>query len=168
MVTEQKNVVGRSDSNNEIRADILRRYNSRPKWHIPSDVIVVTSMPWIVKEDNVENVMYIIPDRSYSTRDQGCLDDYEQNGQYDWTTMGYTSNEGLMAKKTHEEDASTTGTSDNSIVRPAIKVRHKNPFSGEYSSFLIIIIIGYLAIEDCDENPFRRKLQDHPQRGLRL
>ena len=127
VVTEQGNVVDRSDSNIEIGADILHCYNSRPKWHVPSDVIVVTSMPWIVKDDKVENVMYIIPDRSYSTRDQGCLDDYEQNGQYDWTTMGYTSNEGLMAKKTHEEDASTTGTSDNSIVRPASKVRHKNP-----------------------------------------
>merc|ERR1711970_1639134 len=33
---------------------------------------------------------------------QACLEDCRQNGQFDWTTMGHTSNVGLMAKKAEE------------------------------------------------------------------
>eukprot|EP00090_Calanus_glacialis_P023769 TRINITY_DN3685_c0_g1_i1.p1 TRINITY_DN3685_c0_g1~~TRINITY_DN3685_c0_g1_i1.p1 ORF type:complete len:738 (+),score=267.77 TRINITY_DN3685_c0_g1_i1:52-2265(+) len=106
----------------EVEADILHCYNSRPKLamvdsskgitnlHVPSDVIIDASMPCVVrdggamwnKDDKLEDVKCIIPDRSYSTMYQACLEDCKQNGQYDWTTMGHTSNVGLMAKKAEE------------------------------------------------------------------
>jgi len=54
------------------------------------------------KDDKLEAVKCIIPDRSYSTMYQACLEDCRQNGQFDWTTMGHTSNVGLMAKKAEE------------------------------------------------------------------
>ncbi len=50
----------------------------------------------------MEEVKCIIPDRSYSTMYQAVLDDCRENGQFDWTTMGHTSNIGLMAKKAEE------------------------------------------------------------------
>ena len=77
---------------------------------MPSDVIIDASMPCVVrdggamwnKDDKLEVVKCIIPDRSYSTMYQACLEDCRQNGQFDWTTMGHTSNVGLMAKKAEE------------------------------------------------------------------
>merc|ERR1711970_33873 len=79
-------------------------------FHVPSDVIIDASMPCVVrdggamwnKDDKLEDVKCIIPDRSYSTMYQACLEDCRQNGQFDWTTMGHTSNVGLMAKKAEE------------------------------------------------------------------
>jgi len=78
--------------------------------HVPSDVIIDASMPCVVrdggamwnKDDKLEDVKCIIPDRSYSTMYQACLEDCRLNGQFDWTTMGHTSNVGLMAKKAEE------------------------------------------------------------------
>merc|ERR1719290_964967 len=106
----------------EVEADILHCYNSRPRvamvdsskgitnFHVPSDVIIDASMPCVVrdggamwnKDDKLEEVKCIIPDRSYSTMYGAILDDCKVNGQFDWKSMGHTSNVGLMAKKAEE------------------------------------------------------------------
>ena len=44
----------------------------------------------------------LIPDRSYATMYAACLADCAQHGQFDWRTMGHTSNVGLMARKAEE------------------------------------------------------------------
>jgi len=106
----------------EVEADIAAVYHSRPglamvdsnkgitNLHVPSDVIIDASMPCVVrdggamwnKDDKLEEVKCLIPDRSYSTMYQACLEDCRENGQFDWTTMGHVSNIGLMAKKAEE------------------------------------------------------------------
>jgi len=105
-----------------VLADIKATYDSQPglamvdsskgitNLHVPSDVIIDASMPCVVrdggamwnKNDKLEEVKCIIPDRSYSTMYQAVLEDCKANGQFDWTTMGHTSNIGLMAKKAEE------------------------------------------------------------------
>jgi isocitrate dehydrogenase len=45
---------------------------------------------------------------------QAVLDDCKANGQFDWTTMGHTSNIGLMAKKAEEY-----GSHDKTFEIPA-------------------------------------------------
>merc|ERR1719348_1589758 len=52
--------------------------------HVPSDVIIDASMPCVVRDG------------------AAMLEDCRQNGQFDWKTMGHTSNVGLMAKKAEE------------------------------------------------------------------
>ena len=106
----------------EVEADIQNVYTCRPSLamvdsnkgitnlHVPSDVIIDASMPCVVrdggamwnKDDKLEEVKCIIPDRSYAGSYAACLEDCRQNGQFDWTTMGHTSNVGLMAKKAEE------------------------------------------------------------------
>jgi len=106
----------------EVESDVEKCYNTRPglamvdsskgitNLHVPSDVIIDASMPCVVrdggamwnKDDKLEEVKCIIPDRSYSTMYDAMLDDCRTNGQFDWTTMGHTSNVGLMAKKAEE------------------------------------------------------------------
>ena len=106
----------------EVEADIQNVYLSRPSLamvdsskgitnlHVPSDVIIDASMPCVVrdggamwnKDDKLEEVKCIIPDRSYAGSYSACLDDCRDNGQFDWMTMGHTSNVGLMAKKAEE------------------------------------------------------------------
>jgi len=106
----------------EIEADLMQCYSTRPglamvdsskgitNLHVPSDVIIDASMPRVVrdggamwnKDDKLEDVKCIIPDRSYSTMYGAILEDCKVNGQFDWTTMGHTSNVGLMAKKAEE------------------------------------------------------------------
>jgi len=106
----------------EVEADLAACYTSRPglamvdsskgitNLHVPSDVIIDASMPCVVrdggamwnKDDKLEDVKCIIPDRSYAGMYGACLEDCRANGQFDWTTMGHTSNVGLMAKKAEE------------------------------------------------------------------
>jgi len=106
----------------EVEADIQAVYSARPglamvdsskgitNLHVPSDVIIDASMPCVVrdggamwnKNDKLEEVKCIIPDRSYSTMYQACIEDCIANGQFDWKTMGHVSNIGLMAKKAEE------------------------------------------------------------------
>ena len=106
----------------EVEADLQNVYLSRPSLamvdsskgitnlHVPSDVIIDASMPCVVrdggamwnKDDKLEEVKCIIPDRSYAGSYLACLEDCRQNGQFDWMTMGHTSNVGLMAKKAEE------------------------------------------------------------------
>jgi len=106
----------------EVEADLAATYTSRPglamvdsskgitNLHVPSDVIIDASMPCVVrdggamwnKDDKLEEVKCIIPDRSYAGFYGACLEDCKANGQFDWKTMGHTSNVGLMAKKAEE------------------------------------------------------------------
>jgi len=106
----------------EVEADIAACYAAQPglamvdsskgitNLHVPSDVIIDASMPCVVrdggamwsKEDKLEPVKCLIPDRSYATMYAACLADCAQHGQFDWRTMGHTSNVGLMARKAEE------------------------------------------------------------------
>jgi len=106
----------------EVMADIEQCYEERP-WlamvnsakgitnlHIPSDVIVDASMPCVVrdsgkmwnKDDELEDVKCIIPDRCYATMYQEIMGFCKQNGQFDVSTMGNVANVGLMAQKAEE------------------------------------------------------------------
>ena len=110
------------DKKAEIENDIAEAYESRP-WlamvnsdkgitnlHVPSDVIIDASMPVVVrdsgrmwnKDNELEDVKCIIPDRSYATMYQEILSYCRTNGQFDVSTMGNVANVGLMAQKAEE------------------------------------------------------------------
>merc|ERR1712165_534039 len=106
----------------EIVADIDAAYATRPglamvdsdkgitNLHVPSDVIIDASMPNVVrdggqmwnKDDKLEEVKCVIPDRSYSTMYDAIIKDCQENGQFDYTSTGHVSNVGLMAQKAEE------------------------------------------------------------------
>eukprot|EP00092_Neocalanus_flemingeri_P030849 GFUD01033503.1.p1 GENE.GFUD01033503.1~~GFUD01033503.1.p1 ORF type:complete len:780 (+),score=190.12 GFUD01033503.1:44-2341(+) len=106
----------------EVEADIMKQYETRPglamvdsaagitNLHVPSDVIIDASMPNVVrdggqmwnKDDKLEEVKCVIPDRSYSSLYDAIIKDCQANGQFDWTTTGHVSNVGLMAQKAEE------------------------------------------------------------------
>merc|ERR1719270_1952699 len=106
----------------EIKTDINAVYAKRPglamvnsskgitNLHVPSDVIIDASMPVVVrdsgkmwnKDDALEDVKCLIPDRSYSQMYGAVLDDCRVNGQFDVATMGTVPNVGLMAQKAEE------------------------------------------------------------------
>merc|ERR1712109_344515 len=75
-----------------------------------SDVIIDASMPNVVrdggqmwnKDDKLEEVKCIIPDRSYATSYKAIIEDCQEHGQFDWTSTGHVSNVGLMAQKAEE------------------------------------------------------------------
>eukprot|EP01045_Picozoa_sp_COSAG04_P003655 COSAG04_NODE_150_length_22521_cov_10.008385_15_plen_449_part_00 len=78
--------------------------------HVPSDVIIDASMPVVIrdsgmmwnKDDELEDVKCIIPDRCYAPFYQVMVDDCKANGQFDVSTMGNVANVGLMARKAQE------------------------------------------------------------------
>ena len=90
--------------------------------HVPSDVIIDASMPNVVrdggkmwnKDDKLEDVKCVIPDRCYADAYGVILEDCRKNGQFDWTTMGHNSNVGLMAQKAEEY-----GSHDKTFQIPA-------------------------------------------------
>merc|ERR1719228_3055609 len=106
----------------EVKADIMKQYETRPglamvdsnngitNLHVPSDVIIDASMPNVIrdggqmwnKDDKLEEVKCVIPDRSYSTMYRAIIEDCQKHGQFDWTTTGHVSNVGLMAQKAEE------------------------------------------------------------------
>merc|ERR1719309_577381 len=118
----------------EVEADIMATYKTRPglamvdsnkgitNLHVPSDVIIDASMPNVVrdggqmwnKDDKLEEVKCVIPDRSYSTMYAAIIKDCQENGQFDWTSTGHVSNVGLMAKKAEEY-----GSHDKTFEIPA-------------------------------------------------
>ena len=100
----------------EIETDIAAAYESRP-WlamvnsdkgitnlHVPSDVIVDASMPVVVrdsgkmwnKDNELEDVKCLIPDRCYAPIFQEVMGFCKQHGQFDVATMGSVANVGLM------------------------------------------------------------------------
>merc|ERR1719165_52556 len=92
----------------QIEADIMATYDTRPPMamvnsdegitnlHVPSDIIIDASMPPMVrdggkmwnKDDELEDVKCVIPDRSYARMYAAVVDDCRANGQFDVATMG--------------------------------------------------------------------------------
>ena len=118
----------------EIEADIQAVYAKRPKLamvdsdkgitnlHASNDIIIDASMPVVVRDSGgmwgpdgkLHDVKCVIPDTSYSEWYQECIDFCKKNGQFDPTTMGATSNVGLMAQKAEEY-----GSHDKTFMVPA-------------------------------------------------
>jgi isocitrate dehydrogenase len=118
----------------EIEADINAVYETRPalamvdsrrgitNLHVPNNVIVDASMPNVVrdggkmwnKDDELQDCIAMVPDRSYATMYKEILEDAKANGQFDPSTMGNLSNVGLMAKKAEEY-----GSHDKTFEAPA-------------------------------------------------
>ena len=106
----------------EIEYAITKQYDSRPNiamvdsdngitnLHASNDIIIDASMPVVIrdggqmwnKEGKLQEVVAVIPDRSYATLYKETIKDCEKNGQFDVTTMGSVSNVGLMAQKAEE------------------------------------------------------------------
>merc|ERR1712079_142258 len=106
----------------EVKADIMKQYETRPglamvdsnngitNLHVPSDVIIDASMPNVIrdggqmgnKDDKLEEVKCVIPDRSYAGTYRAIIEDCQKNGQFDWKSTGHVSNVGLMAQKAEE------------------------------------------------------------------
>lgn len=106
----------------EIEADINAVYEKQPalamvdsrkgltNLHLPNSVIVDASMPNIVrdggkmwnKNDQLQDTLAMVPDRSYSGIYQTIIEDCQQLGQFDPSKMGNVSNVGLMAQKAEE------------------------------------------------------------------
>lgn len=106
----------------EIENDINKAYETGPdlamvdsrigktNLHVPNDVIIDASMPVVIrdggkmwnKNDELQDTIAMIPDRSYATMYQAMIDDVKAKGQFDPASMGAVSNVGLMAKKAEE------------------------------------------------------------------
>jgi len=111
-----------ADKKAEIEADIEAVYKNRPdlamvdsrkgitNLHVPNNVIVDASMPNVVrdggkmwnKDDQLQDTIAVIPDRSYAAMYQEIIADCQKNGQFDPSTMGNVANVGLMAQKAEE------------------------------------------------------------------
>merc|ERR1712216_661512 len=118
----------------EIVADLEACYATRPdlamvdsskgitNLHVPSDVIIDASMPNVVRDsgmmwnrdDALEPVKCVIPDRSYARIYHAIIEDCKANGEFNPSTMGNVSNVGLMAKKAEEY-----GSHPNTYEAPA-------------------------------------------------
>ena len=110
------------DKRAEIEADIQAVYESRPELamvnssrgitnlHVPSDTIIDASMPVIIRDggrtwgpDNeLHDTVALIPDRSYATLYQAAIEDCQEHGAYDPSTIGSVANVGLMAQAAEE------------------------------------------------------------------
>lgn len=111
-----------ADKKAEIENDINAAYENQPalamvdsrngitNLHKPNDVIIDASMPNVIrdggkmwnKNDELQDTVALIPDRSYATMYAEILEDAKLNGQFDPSTMGNVANVGLMAKKAEE------------------------------------------------------------------
>lgn len=110
------------DTKAQIEEDIAAVYNNRPQLamvdsrkgitnlHVPNNIIVDASMPNVVRDggrmwnndDQLQDTLAMIPDRSYATMYKQIIEDCKIHGQFDPTTMGSVSNVGLMAQKAEE------------------------------------------------------------------
>jgi len=122
-----------ADKKAEVEADIAACYESGPalamvdsrkgktNLHVPNDVIVDASMPVVIrdggkmwnKEDALQDTIAMIQDRCYATMYQVMIEDCQQHGQFDPSTMGDVANVGLMAKKAEEY-----GSHDKTFTAP--------------------------------------------------
>ena len=105
-----------------IESDIQATYQTRPNLamvnsdqgitnlHVPSDVIIDASMAATIRssgkmwgpDGKAHDTKAMIPDRSYATIYQECIQFCQENGAFDVTTMGNVANVGLMAQKAEE------------------------------------------------------------------
>jgi isocitrate dehydrogenase len=110
------------EKKSEIEADIEKVYETRPQLamvdsrigktnlHVPNDIIVDASMPNVIRDggkmwnnnDELQDCIAMVPDRSYATMYSVILEDAKAKGQFDPSTMGSVSNVGLMAQKAEE------------------------------------------------------------------
>lgn len=110
------------DKKAEIEADIEAVYKNRPSLamvdsrrgitnlHLPNNIIIDASIPNVVRDggkmwnndDELQDTVAAIPDRSYATMYQQIIEDCQKHGQFDPATMGSVSNVGLMAQKAEE------------------------------------------------------------------
>ncbi len=110
------------DKRAEIEADIQAVYESRPglgmvnsyrgitNLHVSSDTIIDASMPVVIRDggrtwgpDNeLHDTVALIPDRSYATIYQAAIEDCQEHGAYDPSTIGSVANVGLMAQAAEE------------------------------------------------------------------
>ena len=117
----------------EIEADIQAVYSVRPELsmvnsnrgitnlHVSSDTIIDASMPVIIRDggrtwgpDNeLHDTIAMIPDRSYSTLYQAAIEDCQEHGAYDPSTIGSVANVGLMAQAAEEY-----GSHDKTFTAP--------------------------------------------------
>ena len=117
----------------EIEADIQAVYESRPdlamvnsyrgitNLHVPSDTIIDASMPVIIRDggrtwgpDNeLHDAVALIPDRSYATIYQAVIEDCQEHGALDPSTVGSVANVGLMAQAAEEY-----GSHDKTFTAP--------------------------------------------------
>ena len=106
----------------EIEADINACYETGPalamvdsrngitNLHVNNDVIIDASMPVVVRDggrmwntaDALQDTVAMVPDRCYASMYQAVIEDCQQHGQFDPSTMGSVANVGLMAKKAEE------------------------------------------------------------------
>ncbi|OGU11873.1 MAG: isocitrate dehydrogenase (NADP(+)) [Geobacteraceae bacterium GWC2_58_44] len=106
----------------EIEADIQEVYKKRPalamvdsdkgitNLHASNDIIIDASMPVVIRDSGgmwgpdgkLQDTKCVVPDTCYSEWYQECIDFCKKNGQFDPSTMGCTSNVGLMAQKAEE------------------------------------------------------------------
>jgi isocitrate dehydrogenase len=123
-----------ADKKAEIEADIAAVYETRPalamvdsrkgitNLHVPNNIIIDASMPNVVRDggkmwnndDELQDCIAMVPDRSYATMYSEILENAKANGQFDPATMGSVSNVGLMAKKAEEY-----GSHDKTFEAPA-------------------------------------------------
>jgi len=99
----------------------------RTNLHVPNDVIIDASMPVVIRDggkmwnrnDELQDCIAMIPDRSYATMYQAMIDDIKVNGQFDPSTMGAVSNVGLMALKAEEYGShdKTFEATENGAIR---------------------------------------------------
>lgn len=128
-----------SDKKAEIEADIDAVYEKQPdlamvdsrygitNLHVPNNIIVDASMPNVVrdggkmwnKNDELQDCIAMIPDRSYATMYKEILENAKRLGQFDPSTMGNLSNVGLMAQKAEEYGShdKTFEASDEGSIR---------------------------------------------------
>ncbi|MCD4830224.1 MAG: NADP-dependent isocitrate dehydrogenase [Anaerohalosphaeraceae bacterium] len=127
-----------TDKKAEIEADIDAVYKTHPQLamvdsrkgitnlHVPNNIIVDASMPNVVRDggamwnndDELQDTIAMIPDRSYATMYQQIIEDCQKHGQFDPATMGSVSNVGLMAQKAEEygsHDKTFEAVSDGTI-----------------------------------------------------
>jgi isocitrate dehydrogenase len=123
----------------EIEADIEAVYANRPdlamvdsrkgitNLHVPNNIIIDASMPNVVrdggrmwnKNDELQDTVAMVPDRSYATMYQTIIEDCQRLGQFDPATMGAVANVGLMAKKAEEYGShdKTFKAPDGGVIR---------------------------------------------------
>ena len=111
-----------ADKKAEIEIDINAVYATHPalamvdsrkgitNLHVPNNIIVDASMPNVVRDggkmwnndDQLQDTIAMVPDRSYATMYQEIIADCQKHGQFDPSTMGNVANVGLMAQKAEE------------------------------------------------------------------
>lgn len=122
----------------KIRKDIDALYQNKPdlamvnadkgitNLHVPSNIIIDASMPAAFKSsgkmwnknNKLQDMKAIIPDRCYAEIFQAVIDYCKKHGAFDPATMGNVANVGLMAQKAEEYGShdKTFEISENGIV----------------------------------------------------